>query len=311
MVKKEIGSFWRKNKFRFIRLASQIFFFILLNIGLFTGTYGIFLFSSVSGIVLPIEQSFSGPFSNISASYNMLEYYIANAIIPYLILGLLILIGFIFGRSTCSWVCPFGFIQEMIGYFPQNKIKPVQDTEDLLSNIPYVIILISLGLCVLVGFNRLSSPQASPLGPFSEGTYTQLDPYVTLISVIPWRIINGSFPVYEGDIVAYFANDAFLWIQIFFLLIILMMNIWIPLVFCRYICPTGIILGHFNEYSWFGLRRDPIRCLKEDCKICVEVCPMNIPILKLPYDKIQHRKCTYCLKCVERCPENALRLSII
>ena len=308
MVVKEIRSFWRKNRLRLIRLASQIFFFILLNIGLFTSTYGLFLMSSISGIVLPIEQSFAGPFSNISGSYNMLEFYISNALIPYLIAGLLFLIGIIFGRSTCSWVCPFGFIQEIIGYFPQTKIKPVQETENLLSNIPYIIILISLGLSVLVGLNRASSPQAAPLGPFSDGPYTQMDPYVTLISVIPWRSINGTFPVFEGDIVAYFANDAFLWIQIFFLLIILMMNIWIPLVFCRYLCPTGVILGHFNEYSWFGLRRDPIRCLKEACRVCVEVCPMNIPILKLPYDKIQHKKCTYCLKCVERCPENALKL---
>ncbi|MFX1298395.1 MAG: 4Fe-4S binding protein, partial [Promethearchaeota archaeon] len=256
----------------------------------------------------PIEQSFVGPFSNISGSYNMLEYYISNAIIPYLIAGILILFGFIFGRSTCSWVCPFGFIQDLIGYFPQTKIKPVQDTEDLLSNIPYVIILISLGLCLLIGVDRSSSPLAAPLGPFSNGPYTLIDPYVTLMSEIPWRLINGSFPAYTGDIFAYFGDNAFLWVQIFFLLIVLFINIWIPRVFCRYICPTGIILGHFNEFSWFGLRRDPIRCLKEGCRTCEEVCPMNIPILKLPYDKIQHRKCIYCLKCIEQCPENALKL---
>ncbi len=185
----------------------------------------------------------------------------------------------------------------------------MKNTERILSNIPYVVILISILMSLLVGFNRLSEPLAAPLGSFSNGTYTPFDAYHILISEIPWRLINKTFPVLGQDIFAFFTQDLFLWVQIFYLLIILIINVWIPQVYCRYLCPTGLILGHLNEYTWFGLTRDPVRCLKVECKICEEVCPMNIPLLKLPYDKIKHRKCIYCLRCVEKCPENAMRLS--
>ncbi|MHA1298379.1 MAG: 4Fe-4S binding protein [Candidatus Helarchaeota archaeon] len=308
MTLRKKNSFWWNNRFRFIRLAFQIFFFIILNIGLFIATVGLSQYSS-GGFTLPIEQGFAGPFSNISSGYNTLEFYLSNALIPYLVFGSFLLIGIIFGRATCSWVCPFGFIQEVISQFPQTKIKPVKDTENLLSNIPYIVILISLGLSVLVGINRISSPLSLPIGSFSNGPYTELDPYHIMISVIPWRLINGTFPALGQDILAFFGQDIFLWVQIFWLLIILLLNIWIPQVFCRYICPTGTILGHLNEFCFFGLRRDPVRCLKEDCKICEQVCPMNIPILKLPYRSIKHRKCVYCLKCIEKCPEGALKLT--
>lgn len=309
MVEEHEKSFWQNNRFRLIRLVFQIFFIIYLNIGIFFSGIGIFQTNPQPYYTLPIEQGLAGPFSNISGAYNLLEFYISSALIPYLIFGTFLLIGMIFGRSTCSWVCPFGFIQEIFAQIPQTKIKPVKNTENLLSYIPYIVILISLGLCVIVGFNRLSNPSISPLGPFSNGPYTLLDPYHILISVIPWRLYNGSFPTLEQGILAFFTEDIFLMVQIFWLLIILLLNIWLPQFFCRYICPTGLILGHLNEYTWFGLKRDPVRCLKEECKICEDVCPMNIPLLKLPYDNIKHIKCTYCLKCIEKCPHKALRLS--
>ncbi|MHA1379384.1 MAG: 4Fe-4S binding protein [Candidatus Helarchaeota archaeon] len=309
MVIKEKNSFWKNNRFRFIRLLSQIFFFIVLNIGLFISASGIFQSNSMGGFTLPIEQGLAGPFSVVSGAYNMLEYYFSSALIPYLVGGIFLLIGMVFGRSTCSWVCPFGFVQELVAEIPQTKIKPVKETEKLLSNIPYIVVLISLGLSIIVGIMRTSVPLSAPLGGFSNGPYTEFDPYHIMISVVPWRVINGTFPVYTGDIGAYFGQDPFLWVQIFWLLIILIINIWIPQAFCRYICPTGLILGHLNEYTWFGLTRDPVYCLKDECRICEQVCPMNIPILKLPYDKIKHRKCIFCLKCVEKCPHNAIKLS--
>lgn len=308
MVKKEGKSFWKKNELRFFRLASQIFSFIILNIGLFFSAIGLFQIFPSSGIIIPIEQGFPSPFSSISGTYNLLEYYISNGFVPYLIAGTLFIFGILFGRSTCSWICPFGFIQETIAQFPQRKIKPPQNTENLLSNAPYFIIALSLFLVLLIGINRLQVPLSAPLGPASNGPYTMIDPYITLNSIIPWKLINKTFPVLGQDILAFFGQDPLLWVQIIFLLIILMMNIWIPKVFCRWLCPTGAILGILNEYCWFGLKRDPVRCLKEDCKICEDVCPMNIPLLKLEYNRIKHRKCDYCLKCVENCPENALRL---
>ena len=311
MIKEEKKTFWKKNKFSLIRLVSQSFFFILLNIGLFASIiFGVYLVPLFSGVILPIEQGFASPFSSISGAYNVLEYYITFPLIPYITIGIFLLFGILFGRATCSWVCPFGFIQEIIEKFPQNKVKPDQNTEKLLSNIPYLIILISLGLCFIVGAYRIESPLSSLLGPFSTGPFTKIDPYVTLNSVIPWQLIGIPFPILGGDIWAFFGQNLFFWFQVLFLLIVLMMAVWIPKVYCRYICPTGAILGYLNEFSWFGLRRDLVRCLKDGCRVCENVCPMNIPILKLPYNRIRHRKCDYCLKCVEKCPENALKLAL-
>jgi polyferredoxin len=63
-----------------------------------------------------------------------------------------------------------------------------------------------------------------------------------------------------------------------------------------------------NKFSFIGLRRDPVKCEKGGCRLCVAACPMRVPILDLPWEKFSHEECIYCLKCVDACKDRAIRL---
>jgi len=63
-----------------------------------------------------------------------------------------------------------------------------------------------------------------------------------------------------------------------------------------------------NKFSFLGLRRDLVKCSKSECRLCVEACPMNVRILDLPWEKFSDMECIYCMKCVDVCPNKAIKL---
>ena len=42
--------------------------------------------------------------------------------IPYLLLGVLLLVGAVSGSLACGWACPFGFVQDLLGKIPIRKV---------------------------------------------------------------------------------------------------------------------------------------------------------------------------------------------
>ena len=61
---------------------------------------------------------------------------------PYYVLGLLIFFGAILGRIVCGFLCPFGFLQDMLHKIPfPKKIKSFQG-DRLLRKLKYFVLLL-------------------------------------------------------------------------------------------------------------------------------------------------------------------------
>lgn len=71
---------------------------------------------------------------------------------------------------------------------------------------------------------------------------------------------------------------------------------------CRYLYPMGAIAGVFNKVSLVNIDLDEGRC--EECFVCLEACGMGITELE---DIGNSTDCILCGRCVEDCPEEALR----
>lgn len=70
---------------------------------------------------------------------------------------------------------------------------------------------------------------------------------------------------------------------------------------CRYLCPTGRLLGFIGSHSLVSVRRDSTQCL-EKCNVCAEVCPSGVsPKLD------QTVNCNLCGECMMICPAQCLR----
>jgi polyferredoxin len=81
---------------------------------------------------------------------------------------------------------------------------------------------------------------------------------------------------------------------------VLLLSLVVERPFCKYACPYGALLGIFNLFRIFKIRRNPSTCI--DCKACDRTCPMNIPVST--GGAVRHHQCIACLKCTseQACP---------
>ena len=192
---------------------------------------------------------------------------------PLYILGTLLLSGILFGRAICSFLCPFGFFQELIHKIPTPKIKKSRVTR-FFSYLKYAILLL---LVVLV-----------PLWIHEPGFCKYICPAGTLEAGIPLVIMNDMI---RGKVGALF------FIKVAVLVVTMVLCIFCYRAFCRFICPLGAIYGFFNPVSFWGIKTDKDKCT--DCGVCVRKCEMDI---KCAGDG----ECISCGDCVKSCPAGAI-----
>lgn len=199
------------------------------------------------------------------------------------VVGIISLIGIIFGRLICGWVCPFGLIQDLLHKIPVPKIKVHKKVNNLLKYLKYLILLVFVLLlpALLVDEFGLSTPY------FCEF----ICPAGTLEGGIPLVLMNDSLRATIGLL--------FEW-KMFILILVIIASILIYRPFCRYICPLGAIYSLFNRISFYKYKVDKSKCT--NCQVCTNKCKMGIEIYKKPNDA----ECIRCGECVRACPSKAI-----
>lgn len=194
---------------------------------------------------------------------------------PYYILGMLLLFGVFLGRFVCGFLCPFGFVQEILYKIPGKKIQKGKWSE-ILSYLKYVIFVVFV---VVI-----------PLTIAVPGFCKYICPAGTLEAGIPLVAVSESLKELTGGL--------FSW-KIFLAVVILISAIFIFRSFCRFICPLGAFYSFFNKIALVGMRVDEQKC--NGCGKCVRMCKMDVK-------KVGDRECVQCGECMEHCPECALSL---
>jgi polyferredoxin len=137
-------------------------------------------------------------------------------------------------------------------------------------------------------------------------------PFGAFASFGSWSL---SFP-YVGEIIAFGGPFRFAWfMSAIFLFFAVALSFKVRRFWCRF-CPTGISLGvlnHFTHFRWIPLLRlhkQKEKCTK--CGTCKRVCPVQVTeVYERKDDVIETSMCTFCLRCLEMCPnEDCLKLEI-
>jgi len=78
--------------------------------------------------------------------------------------------------------------------------------------------------------------------------------------------------------------------------------------YCRYFCPWGAMYGLIGRVGFFRVAADKERCTY--CNLCESACDMGIPLRRLILERseIKVADCVGCGRCVQVCPNQALRL---
>lgn len=286
-------------KVRLLRWFVQILSFIFINGGLI-GLGWTF-------IPLPINQPGGSPFTTVIGAFDAFQERLSEGFFPFLVFGVALLIGGIFGRMLCGWVCPFGFFQDLLRLVPVKKWKISKPLNKGLRDIRAVIFWCVVIVAAFVGYREIVDESvAAGFGFFARQPWTPFNPAATLFVMFFYMIFWKQHPGGDEDFVIGDWKFMF-YFRIILLIIAIALSIFIPRAYCRYICPIGYAMGYTAKYCLIGIARNPARCTR--CGSCEEMCEkvsMQVPILDYSFERVRDTNCTNCGACLDACPHGAI-----
>jgi ferredoxin-type protein NapH len=263
-------------------------------------------------VVLPVMFTLGLHQQALGDAFAMIQVMLSEAVFPWIPFASFFLVAALLGRSLCGWVCPFGLVQDIVGFFKKKHMEILPRTHNWMVYIKYFVLLLVLlvsGSVAAMLASGSGESLKSALGVFAQAPFNALSPADTLFAVIPngvFNLVNSVDAFVAGALVV----RPLLWVRFVILGVVLVLAAYVPRSWCKYFCPHGAILAFLNRFSFLGLTRDPVKCTKAGCNDCVAACPMNVPILELPWEKFTHPECIYCLKCADACTTKAIKPKI-
>jgi len=271
-------------------------------------------------ILLPVIGLLGVPSKTMGDALGALQYMLYLLTPPLLALASMFLASVVVGRAFCSWVCPFGFVQDILEVMKKRHTKVSPRTHNDMIKVKYIVLVTTLLISGILALSVSGGFQVykEALGVFAVAPFNALSPADTLFAVVPRTISDVRFalPVLfekpntdvAGTIFSAITSvQALFWARMLILGLTLALALYVPRGWCRYLCPQGAFSALLMRFSFLGLRRDPVRCSRVGCRDCVEACPMLVPILDEPWEKFTHPECIMCLKCVDACSTTAIK----
>lgn len=209
---------------------------------------------------------------------------IVNDIHPsgMIILVMILITAFVFKKGFCSWVCPVGFISELVGDIADKlwgrRLVPPRWLDYPLRSLKYIILGFFIWAVILA-----MTPESARAFIYSD--------YNIVTDILMLRFFTDITMLSLGIITA------------LFLLSFVIRAFW-----CRYLCPYGALLGLIGLVSPTRIRRDANSCI--DCSSCATACPSFIKVDKIT--EVVSDECTGCMACVDACPvDQTLQLKTV
>lgn len=170
--------------------------------------------------------------------------------------------------------------------------------------------------------NKIFCGWACPIGAIQE-VFNHLPFSKRLKVILPFKVTNSvriiisivflicvfttGFSLYDYCNPFHFLHWRFDFMSIAVLLIMLTASLYIFRPFCYLVCPIGLFTWVLERFSLAKVRVNKHNC--KDCSLCIKksCCPAVQSILE---ERKFRPDCFACGRCIEICPESALRFSI-
>jgi polyferredoxin len=185
----------------------------------------------------------------------------------FMIIGFFLAV--VFGPVFCGWVCPLGTVQEWVSSLGRkifkkrfNHFVPVK-VDRVLRFTRYLVLAWVIYMTAATG----------------TLIFSDYDPYFALFNLWTSEVAIGG---------------------VIILAVTLFLSLFIQRPWCKYACPYGAVLGIFNLFRIFSIRRRSSTCTQ--CGACTALCPMNIAVDEKTI--VRDHQCISCLECTSEavCP---------
>ncbi len=241
----------RRRRFQFLSA-------ILANSGLFPG---------LKCVNYPFLNCYSCPLAIGACPIGTIQHFAIIRQVPLFVAGVLGVVGSIWGRMTCAWLCPFGLVQDLLHRLPWPRRKLEIRTRR------YTWVKYAVGAVLFLAIPYLTL----------EPWFCKLCPAGTLEAGLPWLALSAQLRPLVGPL---------FWVKIGLLLAFVLAAVAISRPFCRFACPLGAMYGLANRFSRVRIEVDRDRCTA--CGLCESKCPMGL----VPYLDVDSTDCIRCQECV-------------
>jgi ferredoxin-type protein NapH len=187
----------------------------------------------------------------------------------------IILLSFAAGRIFCGWICPFGFVLDVVGTLMPRKGRLPLFLKARAAK--YGVLTASVGGSLAMGFQAFCP--VCPIGTLCRSYGVQ-----------------GAFRGYELVLLPALAA----------------LEIGERRSWCRYFCPVGALLALAAKLGMVRIFIGARKCKKFSCKRCADICPMGIIDHQKLQEGISPdlpmEECIVCMRCVDQCPYDAAKV---
>lgn len=288
-----------KQKFNFFAHNYSRLFVLFLASFVINGHFYVKFYPQVNeflkNVPIPVLNCYSVPTTVFACPVGTFQHFLVIGFFSFITMAMLLLVGGLLGRWTCGWLCPFGFVQELLHLIPSPKFK----IPHWMRYIKYVILVVFVIIMPLFVTLQHSAETGKdqvkliPSLPEDEQEFAQgetwfcrlICPAGTLGAGVPHALMDKDLQNLIGTLY---------WWKIALMLFFLTASVFTRRPFCTTICPLGAFLGLFNNISLLKLTFIKEHCY--NCNLCIRDCPMGLD----PRKDFQSPECIRCLNCVKK-----------
>ncbi len=237
----------------------------------------------LKGVCVPGLNCYSCPAAAASCPIGAIQAVIGSSKFQfaYYVVGLLLFIGVLLGRVVCGFLCPFGWLQELLHKIPSKKFSTKK--LHILTYLKYVILLLFVIVLPMTLVNEVG------MG----------DPFFCKY-ICPAGILEGGIPLSLADPGIRASLGALFTWKSCILLGVVVLSVFFYRPFCKWLCPLGAFYGLCNKISMYRLEVDADKCTA--CGACSRACKMDVDVFRTP----NHAECIRCGDCMASCPHQAI-----
>ena len=214
------------------------------------------------------------------------------------VVAVLVLVTFAFGRIYCSVICPLGIMQDIISWLRRKKNRFSYSKEVKWLRYPVLVVFIGALAAGIGSFVALLAPYSSygrmvtnllkPLYELGNNVLAGIAEHYNSYAFYSVDVWIRSVPTFIIALVCFLAIAFLAWRG--------------GRTYCNTICPVGTVLSFFARFSWMKIHFDADKC--RNCSLCTKNCKASC--IDYKNHTVDYSRCVVCGNCLEKCKFGAL-----